>query len=58
MLRLNIDKNLIQKMLDNNQVVPSKGREAIVIDVHDVDFYRKDVSTGEYEPVYEVISNL
>ena len=58
MLRLNIDKKLIQKLLDENQVVESKGREAIIIDVPDVNFYSKDYDTGNYEPVCELVSNL
>ena len=58
MLRLNIDKKLIEKMLDTNQVVESKGREAIIIDVTDVNFYEKNYDTGQYEPVCELISNL
>ena len=58
MLRLNIDKKLIQKLLDENRTVASKGREAIIIDVDDVNFYQKDKDSGEFTPVCELISNL
>lgn len=62
MLRLNIDARLVKKLLDENLVVEDgEGgfhRESIIIDVNDVNFYRKDNDTGEYQPVSELFSNL
>lgn len=62
MLRLNIDARLVKKLLDESLVVEDgEGgfhRESIIIDVNDVNFYRKDNNTGEYQPVSELFSNL
>lgn len=58
MLRLNIDVRLVKKLLDEGRIVNSNGRDAIIIDVDDVNFYTKNKDNGLYNPVCELISNL